>query len=80
MTTGNESHLNVYREAAAPDAQLYEAVTRDDYLEVVRLVTAGSNPNATDPCFGVPVTYWAADLGHVRTLQILMQQRPCESE
>jgi hypothetical protein len=72
MTTGNESHLNVNSEAAAPDARLYETVTRDDHLEVVRLVTAGSNPNATDPCFGVPVAYWAADLGHVRTLRILL--------
>ncbi|MFL6284598.1 MAG: ankyrin repeat domain-containing protein [Pyrinomonadaceae bacterium] len=59
-------------EETAPDPRLYDAVTRDDHMEIIRLVTSGSSPNATDPHFGVPAAYWAADLGHALSLQILL--------
>lgn len=72
MPTRLETRAHATGEAGRPDPDLYEAVTRDDHLEVMRLVTSGSSPAATDPHFGIPVAYWAADLGHSRSLQILL--------
>ena len=39
-----------------PDDRMFEAVLRDDYLEIIRLVEGGASPCATDPCFNLPIT------------------------
>lgn len=55
-----------------PDDRMFEAVRRDDYLEIIRLVEGGASPRATDPCFNLPVAYWAAEFGHAISLQVLI--------
>lgn len=55
-----------------PDGEMFEAVRRNDYLEVIRLVERGSSPQATDPAFGMPVAFWAAEFGHATSLQVLI--------
>lgn len=59
-------------EVAAGKSPLVEAIRQRNADEVGRLVTAGGDPNAPDPEFGMPPLGWAALYGEVKIARTLV--------